>query len=1398
MPEPRQFHTDTGQDAATGEPTSTPVDTPARSPGASEAPDSRSRQMVDNAPLPIFSINQDGCIGSVNPAAQSLFGADVTGQPYFTLLPQAANPHLAELVERVLAGESFNPVKLEYHRSTGQPGALTACLYPVYDADGQAEACVVAVLSLQPQRQPEDDLHASERFVERVLSTSPVFVYVYDFTERRNVYVNRQMGDALGYTPAQLQAMKDRELARFVHPDDGPVVARNRRRIFQLTDNELIDFEFRIVDAAGNWHWMHAREGVFSRSADGRVAQVLGIAVEMTDRKQLEEELRQNLTRYKALFDSSPQVHYLLDLQYRILSCNRLTLEQSRQAGRQEPQVGDSILNWMDSRYHEAFKDAFHRCLQGERIQFESRIVHPDGNGVWYEISYVPVSDDHNQLIGVSLNLLDITRRKEAEESLRTNELRYRALFERTNDAIFIIGLDRKILKVNQRAADMLGFPLPAFEGAAASAFASPAEWDNAEERWQQVLAGQPVPIYERTFIHRDGTPIHTEINLALVRDDEGYPMHVQSVVRDISARKLSEQALRQSEAYFRTVISSTQEGIWIVDNSLKTLYVNQYLADMLGYSPQELTDAPLLNFFDDEGRAEILNCFTGNAAISLRQVDFRLARADHSSLWAMISVTPLLENEQRIGSLVMVTDITQRKQIEAELRRASAYNRGLIEASLDPLMTISPEGFITDVNVATERMTGVKRARLIGTDFSSYFTEPDKARDAYQRAFEEGNVKDYELSVRHPDGRVRFVVFNAAVYRDEEDRIVGVFAAARDITDRRRIEENLRRSMIQNQALLNAIPDMILRLSRDGRYLDIKPAIGFDPLRPPEELLNLKVDEVMPPPLLEPFYESVERTLATGDIQSGEYALVENGQNRTYEFRMVACSDDEVISIVRDVTDRKRVEEGLRDSEKRLRLVLENLPIMLDAFDEDGNIVFWNRECERVTGYSAAEVVGNPRALEWLYPDAEARERMLTEWSRTGNNYHDAEWPITRKDGEVRIVSWTSISGRIQIPNWQTWSIGTDVTKRKWVEEALRESEDRFRTIFESAAVGMAVSSLNGDRMGVNPALQKMLGYSFEELYGMNFRQITHPDDLALELELANELRQGKRTWYQVEKRYLRKDGSYFWARLSGSMIRDPNGEPQYALAIVEDITESKLAAQKELELIHERERVQILANFIQDAAHEFRTPLSIINTSAYLLGRIQEGAVRDAHLEKIAQQVKNITTLVENLLTLSRLDTDGTLDVRSLNLNDIAANVQVALQGAVEEKQQTLRVEPDATLPAIMGDVSKLHTALLNITGNAVRYTPSCGTIVLRTFHTADAVALEVRDNGVGIRPEVIGKVFDRFYREDRAHSTPGFGLGLAIARKIVEHHGGHIEVESVVGEGSIFRVILPKHIP
>ena len=183
------------------------------------------------------------------------------------------------------------------------------------------------------------------------------------------------------------------------------------------------------------------------------------------------------------------------------------------------------------------------------------------------------------------------------------------------------------------------------------------------------------------------------------------------------------------------------------------------------------------------------------------RSGEFGLVAAGGRRVEVNLSITPLPAGTNSAWSIV-ATDISERVRRDALLRQASAYARSLIEASLDPLVTISAEGKITDLNEATTRVTGVERSALIGSDFSEYFTEPERAREGYQQVFAEGSVVDYPLTIRRRDGALTDVLYNATVYRDASGNVLGVFAAARDVTERNRAERLLRARERQQQAV--------------------------------------------------------------------------------------------------------------------------------------------------------------------------------------------------------------------------------------------------------------------------------------------------------------------------------------------------------------------------------------------------------------------------------------------------------------------------------------------------------------------------------------------------------------------------------------------------------------------
>ncbi len=302
---------------------------------------------------------------------------------------------------------------------------------------------------------------------------------------------------------------------------------------------------------------------------------------------------------------------------------------------------------------------------------------------------------------------------------------------------------------------------------------------------------------WEGELLHtgKNGNIITALSRWAIRQDETGIPAQIMEVNRDISERKRNEKAILLAGAYNRSLIEASLDPLVTIDPSGKITDVNITTEKVTGFSREELIGTDFSNYFTEPDKAEAGYQRAFSEGLVQNYPLELLHKNGHC--------TPVLYNAavyhddtgKIIGVFAAARDITERKQAEDEIHRISTYNRSLIEASLDPLVTIDSNGKISDVNSATEHITGYPRDNLIGTDFSDYFTDPDKARDGYRLVFQKEIVRDYELEILHRDGHVTPVLYNASVYRDESDKVLGVFAAARDITEKVKLEKEFRQS---------------------------------------------------------------------------------------------------------------------------------------------------------------------------------------------------------------------------------------------------------------------------------------------------------------------------------------------------------------------------------------------------------------------------------------------------------------------------------------------------------------------------------------------------------------------------------------------------------------------------
>ena len=285
----------------------------------------------------------------------------------------------------------------------------------------------------------------------------------------------------------------------------------------------------------------------------------------------------------------------------------------------------------------------------------------------------------------------------------------------------------------------------------------------------------------------------------------------ILKLIHDITERKRAEEALRESEKRYRDLIESTYDMIQSVAPDGRFVFVNRAWLETLGYTEAELPSQNLWKIIHPESLPHCQKVFSRVMdGEPIRNVQATFVTKDGKSILVEGNATGRYVGGKLVATHGFFRDITERKRAEEALKEAQRYTRGLIEANMDALVTISAEGKISDVNRATELITGMSRQEIIGMDFSNYFTDPGAARKGYQQVFRDGYVRDYPLEVKHRDGKVTPVVYNASVYKDARGRIAGVFAAARDITERKRAEEALRQ-YAERLRILHEIDQAIL-----------------------------------------------------------------------------------------------------------------------------------------------------------------------------------------------------------------------------------------------------------------------------------------------------------------------------------------------------------------------------------------------------------------------------------------------------------------------------------------------------------------------------------------------------------------------------------------------------------
>jgi PAS domain S-box-containing protein len=499
---------------------------------------------------------------------------------------------------------------------------------------------------------------------------------------------------------------------------------------------------------------------------------------------------------------------------------------------------------------------------------------------------------------------------------------------------------------------------------------------------------------------------------------------------------------------------------------------------------------------------------------------------------------------------------------------------------------------------------------------------------------------------------------------------------------------------------------------------------------------------------------------------------------------------------VIDDITDRKQSQQALQESEARYRSLIEATSQIIWNTNAEGELVIAQPSWGAFTGQSEVEYLG----WGWLnavHPDDRIRTRQLWSEALATCRIYEAEYRLRRHDGEYRhtIVRGVPIVGADgQVREWV--GVNTDITDRIQAEAAIRESEDRFRITFEQAAIGVAHVGLAGQWLRVNQKLCEIVGYSEAELLDCTFQDITHPDDLATNLEYASQLIAGEIETYAMEKRYIHKLGTIVWVNLTVSLRRDAAGAPIHFISAVEKIDDRKRAEFALQEQTREltriaalvKQRNQELDQFAHIVSHDLKAPLrAIANLSSWIEDDLEGQVTSETqeHLELMRSRVDRMESMINGLLDYAKVgQTEASLS--TFSVEDLLAETLDSLN-----IPSSFEIELPSQLPLMTSNRLLLSQVFANLLSNAYKHhdRPD-GRIQITAQPQGEIWVFIVADDGPGIAPENQERVFGIFQTLAARDQQENTGIGLSIVKKIVENHGGNIVVESQLGHGTTFR--------
>jgi PAS domain S-box-containing protein len=953
-----------------------------------------------------------------------------------------------------------------------------------------------------------------------------------------------------------------------------------------------------------------------------------------------------------------------------------------------------------------------------------------------------------------------------------------------------------------------------------------------------------------------------------------------------IKERDQALEAMRESEKRYKAILESIEDGYYEVDVAGNFIFINDSMSKIYGYSKDEFIGMSYRKHMDQENAKRTYGAFnrvyrTGQA---LKGFEHEITRKDGHKKHLEISVSAIKDSNGRpAGFRGIMRDITARKRAEQALKREQERFRILVEESPLGVLLVGKDGEYQYLNP--------KFVQMFGYTLEDIPTGREWFRKAYpnkkyrrqvisswlndQKEFKDAEARVRVYTVKCKDGSEKVVGFRPVTMGSGDQ-----FVICEDITERKRAEEALRESVDRFGALAENAPFGISIMTSDRRFeyfnKEFTRLFGYTIKDIPDKetwFENAYPDEQYRKTVASTWKGDFVGGSKTGEIRRRVFKVrCKNGQEKIISFRPVDLKDGKQFLTYQDITEKARAEEELQQSEKRYRVLVE------ESFDgifiqKGTEIIFANQRFHEMLGYNHGELLGLDHWLMY-HPDDQQLTRSRAQARMRGETVPSQyEVRLQRKDGSWFYGELSARDVNIEGgPGVQVWvkdiserklaeetlrdaheklekrvqertadlaktneELSAEITQRKRVEEALRESELRFRSLVETSSDWVWEVDYNTVYTYASPKVKDLLGYEPEEVIGKTPFDLMPADERVHVAELFGDIAESRKPFVELENTNLHKDGRQVVLETSGVPVLDASGNLLGYRGIDRNITQRKrveveLQKSKEAAVTANRTKSEFLANM----SHELRTPLNhIIGFTELVVGK-NSGDLNETqaeYLNDVLQSGKHLLSLINDILDLSKVEAGKhELEMVDVNPRVLLENSLVMVKEKAMKHRIKIATDVDDIPETIRADERKLKQIMYNLLSNAVKFTPDreevhssarmVDCIVRPGLRKGDpeelkiieggvdsakvhgtksrkCIEFSVSDTGIGIRAEDQQRIFNPFEQVDSSAGRryQGTGLGLSLTKKLVEMHGGNIWVESEgEGKGSTFRFIIP----